>query len=392
MRKAKGVLGVIAGLMLLFHAGGTVAVASDHRNSPPGNNGTIKIHEGAGEQDPVQANDPHVCTFHIHGFNFDSNASGTWRLEQQAPTGNAAMGSGTWTADGSGDWRTAVMTLPKGHYQAHAKQTVTGTPGGEKTKTFWVECGQSTTTGGGTGTTTTTTGGTTGSSGGSSGGTTGGEQGSLSGTQSKSKNGGSKSGTKSKSKAGGSATGTGSLSNGASNSNGSVNGTDNTGSVSDHGEGTTTGGATSGGTSSGTTTAGSTTSGTTTTGSTAGGTTTAGSTTGTNGTNGSNGNGTGNANGNANGNGSGGQGNVTGGSTQLPGNGAGGATSGGTATGGQGNVKTTSGEVLGQGVSPSVQILPSTTTAGDSAPLAIFGGLLVAFGAFLVRKTPGQSR
>ncbi len=301
MRKAKGVLGVIAGLMLLFHAGGTVAVASDHRNSPPGNNGTIKIHEGAGEQDPVQANDPHVCTFHIHGSNFDSNASGTWRLEQQAPTGNAAMRNGTWAADGNGDWRTGVMTLPDGHYQAHAKQTVGATPGGEKTKTFWVECGQSTTTGGGTGTATTTTGGTTGSSsGGSSGGTN--------------------------------------TSTSTSTTGSTTGGT---------GTSTSTGGATSGG--------------------------------------------TGNANGNANGNGTGGQGNVTGGNTELPG-GASGATSGGTATGGQGNVNTTSGEVAGQGVSPSVQYLPSTSTAGDSAPIAIFGGLLVAFGAFLLRRSPGQSR
>src|SRR3954470_13697066 len=110
MRKAKSVLAVIAGLMLLAHMGGTAAVASDQK-SPPGNNGTIKIHEGAGEQDPVQANDPHVCTFHIHGFHFDSSARGTWRLEEQAPTGSAAMGSGTWTADTNGDWRTPVMSL-----------------------------------------------------------------------------------------------------------------------------------------------------------------------------------------------------------------------------------------------------------------------------------------
>ena len=97
MRRAKGVLGVIVGLMLLFHAGGTVAVADEK-----GNNGDIKIHEGAGESGVEHENDPHVCTFHIHGFNFDASSSGTWRIEQQAPTGGAAVSNGTWTANGSG--------------------------------------------------------------------------------------------------------------------------------------------------------------------------------------------------------------------------------------------------------------------------------------------------
>lgn len=138
MRKVKCVLGVVAGLMLLFYAGGVVAYADDR-----GNNGTVKIHEGAGESEPTQANDPHVCTFHVHGFNFDSSSSGTWSITGQAPGGSGSA-SGTWQADTSGEWRTAVLTLADGHYKLSAKQTSPSTVGGEKQKVFWVACGAST--------------------------------------------------------------------------------------------------------------------------------------------------------------------------------------------------------------------------------------------------------
>ena len=201
MRKAKGILGVIVGLMLLFHAGGTVAVAND----PGGNNGTIKIHEGNTENEPIRANDPHVCTFHIHGFHFDSNSSGAWRIEGQGGNAGNGSASGSWTANANGDWRTNVISLTPGHYKAFAKQIQPSTPGGEKQKVFWVECGQSSTTG------SSTTGSTTGTT-------------------------------------------TGGTSNG-------------TGSMSDHGEGSTTGSTSAGSTSGGTTTAG-TTAGSTSAGST----------------------------------------------------------------------------------------------------------------------------
>jgi LPXTG-motif cell wall-anchored protein len=69
---------------------------------------------------------------------------------------------GAWTADGTGEWRTGDITLANGHYKAFAKQMNEATPGGNKQKVFWIECGATT---GGTGPT-----GSTGSSGGSSGG------------------------------------------------------------------------------------------------------------------------------------------------------------------------------------------------------------------------------
>jgi hypothetical protein len=139
MRKANGLLGVIAGLLLLLQTGGT-ALANDQ-----GNNGTLKVHAGNTEDEPVRANEPHPgCTFHLHGFGFDASSSGTWWIDGQG--GNAGSGSanGNWSANASGEWRTNVMSLSPGHYKAHAKQMNPHTVGGDKQKVFWIECGGAT--------------------------------------------------------------------------------------------------------------------------------------------------------------------------------------------------------------------------------------------------------
>src|SRR5437867_8393719 len=149
MRKSTGVLGLIAALALLF-----LAVSPAYAD-PPGNNGDVKIHEGAGESSPEQANDPHVCTFHIHGFNFDGAASGTWRIEGWPPTGGGTY-NGTWgPADAKGEWRdpkAGAMSLPPGHYKLFVWQKLPNDPpGGPKQKVFWVDCGQNGGGGGGIG-------------------------------------------------------------------------------------------------------------------------------------------------------------------------------------------------------------------------------------------------
>lgn len=119
---------------------------------PPGFNGTIKVHAGDSEDEPIRANEPHVgCAFHIHGFGFDSSATGTWRIVTWPPTGDQSTvrWSGSWSAD-SGTWRTGLLTATsadmtdgRAHFKVFADQN--GAPGGEKHKVFWVECGATTT-------------------------------------------------------------------------------------------------------------------------------------------------------------------------------------------------------------------------------------------------------
>lgn len=138
--------------------GGNNGGGGSDSNGPPGFNGTVKIHDGDSEAEPIRRNEPHVgCSFHIHGFNFDPSARGTWSIQSWPPTGDrSVVASGTWgPADGEGDWRTAVMSLPGGdhqqgaHYKLNVDQTDPSAPGGEKHKVFWVDC--QTSAGGGNG-------------------------------------------------------------------------------------------------------------------------------------------------------------------------------------------------------------------------------------------------
>jgi len=138
MRKAASLLTIIA--TILFFAFAMSAPVSADPNGP-GNNGTVKIVNNG--DDPVGAddrdNDPHVCQFHIYGFHFDKNSTGTWQIESWPPTGNGTVvAQGGWTADGTGQWAVAGPALADGHYELDAKQT--GTRGGDKNKVFWVKC------------------------------------------------------------------------------------------------------------------------------------------------------------------------------------------------------------------------------------------------------------
>src|SRR5687767_10787230 len=124
MRKASGVMSFFVGLALLVFTATSPAAANGGGNDkdPRGFNGTVKIHEGATESEPTDRdNEPKVCTFHIHGFNFDRQATGWWKIERHNRGGTAAAGN--WgPASNDGEWRTGVMTLPPDHYKLYWDQ------------------------------------------------------------------------------------------------------------------------------------------------------------------------------------------------------------------------------------------------------------------------------
>src|SRR6476661_96129 len=135
--------GVVGAILLAAFAGfGPTALAND----TPGNNGTVKIHDGAGENANGEVrNEPHVCTFHLHFYFADPQQSGTWKIQQWAPTGTkgTVVLSGTYDTHGSGDDRQPpapnVYTLPDGHYKLFWDGDL-DTGKHDKMKVFWVDC------------------------------------------------------------------------------------------------------------------------------------------------------------------------------------------------------------------------------------------------------------
>ena len=111
---------------------------------PPGNNGTVKIHNGTAENGdseptPEIKNEPHVsCPFHIHFFFADQPQSGTWRIDPQAPgAADDGIGETAYSAP-DGTLVVDVDSLAGGHYKLYWSN-----PDGKtfKHKTFWVDGG-----------------------------------------------------------------------------------------------------------------------------------------------------------------------------------------------------------------------------------------------------------
>lgn len=125
-------------------------------HNPLGNNGTVFIHDVAGDQSPH--NVPHVtCDFFVDFFGFDNGQSVTVSFAGQAPTGKGISLGGTWTgvvstddASGAGNDfddelaftadQLGVTSLGAPAKQGyHVKMTVaTNEPGGKKSKVFWI--------------------------------------------------------------------------------------------------------------------------------------------------------------------------------------------------------------------------------------------------------------
>ncbi|RRR81302.1 LPXTG cell wall anchor domain-containing protein [Streptomyces sp. RP5T] len=126
-----GVLSAVASTALL--------VAPVAHATPPGDNGTVKIHDATtGEE--LRKNEPHVCTFYLDAFGFDAVQEVDWHIEAWAPTADVkgeTVKSGEITLkDGHG--RTEDLSLPDGHYKLF--WNFDGEKGAAKHKVFWTDC------------------------------------------------------------------------------------------------------------------------------------------------------------------------------------------------------------------------------------------------------------
>ena len=134
-------LGLIAaGALVLTALAGQATFAND----TPGNNGTVKIHEGASEPSSEVRNEPHVCTFHLHFFFADPEQAGTWEIQKWAPGDNkgTVVLAGTYDTAGDGEDRqpeTGAYGLPNGHYKLFWDGDL-DTGKHDKMKVFWVDC------------------------------------------------------------------------------------------------------------------------------------------------------------------------------------------------------------------------------------------------------------
>ena len=130
----------------------------DGSHNPPGNNGTVKIHQLAGDTSPH--NVPHVtCDFYITFFGFDTDQTADVSLAGQAPTGK---GTALWSKDdelissddagGGQDVDNEIHVTaaelgldrlgaphPKQGYHLKLDVDVNGAPGAAKHKVFWLQ-------------------------------------------------------------------------------------------------------------------------------------------------------------------------------------------------------------------------------------------------------------
>ncbi|HKG57320.1 MAG TPA: hypothetical protein VKA85_08730 [Candidatus Limnocylindrales bacterium] len=122
---------------------GPTAVGAAAHQDTAGNNGTVKIHDGAGEPSPDVRNEPQVCTFHIHFFFGDTHQTGAWVIRKWAPGAKGAVVlSGTYdTGTDREDRQPAIgaYELPDGHYKLFWDGD---TDKHEKMKVFWVKCAE----------------------------------------------------------------------------------------------------------------------------------------------------------------------------------------------------------------------------------------------------------
>ena len=135
---------------LLPVASAMVSADGIHGNNPPGNNGTLKLHE-LGTPAGTESNAPKVCAFNFEGSDFDGLQNGQLVIE---PQGNDSVTTDSATlpfgpADSTGYAESAyindgVQTLDNGHYKVtlYGKDNLGGYTVDLKAKSndFKVEC------------------------------------------------------------------------------------------------------------------------------------------------------------------------------------------------------------------------------------------------------------
>ncbi|MER5576376.1 LPXTG cell wall anchor domain-containing protein [Streptomyces massasporeus] len=107
--------------------------------TPPGDNGTVKIHDAStGEE--LRRNEPHVCAFYLDAFGFDGGQRVDWHIEAIPPSENKGetVESGALTLDSQGHGRSEDLSLPDGHYKLF--WNFEGEKGSAKHKVFWTDC------------------------------------------------------------------------------------------------------------------------------------------------------------------------------------------------------------------------------------------------------------
>lgn len=115
----------------------TLFLAAPAHATPPGDNGTVKIHEATTDE-ALHQNEPHVCTFYLDAFGFDAVQDVDWHIEAWAPTKGGTVKSGEITLDAEGHGRTEDLSLPDGHYKLF--WNFEGENGSAKHKVFWTDC------------------------------------------------------------------------------------------------------------------------------------------------------------------------------------------------------------------------------------------------------------
>jgi hypothetical protein len=125
-------------------AGGQSAASAHEKPSTPaggkgnGDNGDVKIHNSTTAVTDHR-NEPHVCTFYLDAFGFDSGQSVSWQIKSWPPTGSrTVVASGALVLDSAGNGHTGDMTLQNGHYKLF--WNFVGENGFAKQKVFWVTC------------------------------------------------------------------------------------------------------------------------------------------------------------------------------------------------------------------------------------------------------------